>query len=71
MTEMGSPEDFEDWAHLGPSGRGLRSRGRRGRRGGEEEEEKEDQGREGNKQPGLVIQGKVHIKLEITDRRTK
>lgn len=37
----------------------------------EEEEEKEDQGREGNKQPGLVIQGKVHIKLEITDRRTK
>lgn len=34
MTEMGSPEDFEDWAHLGPSGRGLRSRGRRGRRGG-------------------------------------
>lgn len=70
MTEMGSPEDFEDWAHLGPSGRGLKSRGRRGRRGGEEEEE-EDQGREGNKQPGLVIQGKVHIKLEITDRRTK
>lgn len=59
---MGSPEDFEDWAHLGPSGRGLRRRGSgKGQRAGEE-------GREGNKQPGLVIHGKVHIKLENTDK---
>lgn len=69
---------FEEWAHLGPSGRGLRSSGRR-KRGGEEAGKVKGQqksrggkeGREGNKQPGLVIQGKVHKKREITDKRIK
>lgn len=42
---MESPEDFGDWAHLGPSGRGLRSRRRRKRGGEEVEKVKEQQGR--------------------------
>jgi len=45
-------------------GAGKRGSGKRskGRRGGKE-------GREGNKQPGLEIQSKFHIKQEITDER--
>lgn len=51
MTEMGSPEDSEDRAHLGPSGRGLRSRGRRRRRGsGRAAEEERGGGKETNSQ---------------------
>ncbi len=51
-----------------------------GAEGGEEEEKsrrKRSKGsrgkerREGNKQRGLVIWGKVHIKLEITDKENK
>lgn len=59
---MGSPEDSEDRAHLGPSGRGLRSRGRRRRGSGRAAEEER---RGGNKQPGLVIQGKVEKLLQF------
>lgn len=67
--KMCRPGDFEDWAHLGPSGRGLRRRGSgKGQRSGGAERMKE--GKE-NKQPGLVIQGNVHIKLEITKKRAK
>lgn len=45
---MGSPEDFEDWAHLGPSGRGLRRRG--SGKGQRAEEEERREGKETNSQ---------------------
>lgn len=66
---MRSPEDSEDQAHLGPSGRGLRSRGRRN----EERERKwkgSRGGEKGRKQTAQVSNSR-HIKLEITDKRTK
>lgn len=47
LIETGSPEELEDWAHLGPSGRGLRSRGRRD--GGGEGKVKGQQRRRGGK----------------------
>lgn len=49
---MGSPEDFKDRAHLGPSGSGLRSRGRRTT--GERGEEMEIKQRNGRKQTARV-----------------
>lgn len=76
---MGIPDDAENWAHLGPSGRGLRRRGRRKerRRGGRMRpkgsrrgERKRREGKETNSQ-GLVTEGKLHFKQEITQQRTK
>lgn len=62
MNEMRGPEDSEDRAHLGPSGRGLRSRGSRN-----EEQERKWKGR---KQETAQVSNSRNIKLEITYSRT-